>query len=81
MLVLVVSPAAESVAARGASMADSCPPYSARLRSARAYLERGDRAGAIAALREAREALKACMREEATKGSLLAAHGRRTPAG
>ena len=42
-----------------------CPAYGAHLSRARVFLARGERAGALAELRRARQALEACLREEA----------------
>jgi len=53
----------------------SCPAYRSHLLEARASLTRGDRVGAIFALRQAREALRAC--SEAMRGDTrLASRGR-----
>jgi hypothetical protein len=41
-----------------------CPQYVRHLRTARECLERGDRAAALAELRVAREALRACLAED-----------------
>jgi len=67
---LVVSPARAEV---GTSPA-SCPGYVTHLRSARAYLAKGDRTSAVVELRQAEQALDSCARGEA-KGSLVAANG------
>jgi len=44
---------------------DGCRDYRAYLGRARSYLERGDRAGALAELRRARAALRSCLRDDA----------------
>jgi hypothetical protein len=65
----VVGPATAEV---GTSPA-SCPGYVTHLRSARAYLAKGDRASAVVELRQAEQALDSCARGEA-RGSLVAAY-------
>jgi len=52
--------------------ATECRAYQVALGAAHAALERGDRAQAIAALRAAQAALRACQREEARGTGLLA---------
>ncbi len=64
---LVVSPARAEV---GTSPA-SCPGYVTHLRSARAYLAKGDRTSAVVELRQAEQALDSCARGE-VQGSLVA---------
>jgi hypothetical protein len=64
-----------------ASLRATCPEYLSVLRAAKASLERGDRAGAIAALREAQQALGACIRREAEETALAYAGARETPNG
>jgi hypothetical protein len=52
-----------------------CAGYVEHLREARTQLERGDRAGAVAALRRAKEALHACGQEGSSeRGSMPHAH-------
>ncbi len=63
MVVMVLSGAEMALAERApSSMAETCPAYAARLLDARASLGRGDRVGAVAALRGAQDALAACIR-------------------
>ncbi len=57
--VLLTAPAAGAL-----SVAQECPAYVAELQHARTSLVRGDRTGAIAALREAQRALAECIRRE-----------------
>ena len=66
---LVVSPARAEVGTPPAS----CPGYVTHLRSARAYLAKGDRTSAVVELRQAEQALDSCARGEA-QGSLVAAN-------
>lgn len=66
---LVVAPARAEVGTPPAS----CPGYVAHLRSARAYLAKGDRPSALVELRRAERALDSCARGEAP-GSLVAAN-------
>jgi hypothetical protein len=55
-----------------------CAGYVAHLREARTELERGDRAGAVAALRRAKEALHACGQEDSNeRGSMPHGHSDR----
>jgi hypothetical protein len=49
-----------------------CSGYAAYLHVARQCLEQDDRAGALAALREARTALATCLRESADETALAA---------
>ena len=50
-----------------------CPGYRVALQTARGALDRGARAEAVAALQRAKAALETCRRQEARRGSLLAA--------
>ncbi len=68
------------VAAQELPLAASCPAYVTHLRSARESLERGDRAGAVAALRQAQEALATCLREAAQGEVRFVARRCSTPA-
>jgi hypothetical protein len=52
-------------AAEGATAPADCPGYVAHLRSARAYLARGDRQAAADELRQAKQALDSCTRGDA----------------
>ena len=61
-----------SAGAESGDLASSCPRYTAHLRSARAYLERGDRTGAQAELQRAQQALQECMRGQAGETGLAA---------
>jgi len=63
----VVGPARAEVGTPPAS----CPGYVTHLRSARAYLAKGDQASAVVELRQAEQALDSCARGEAP-GSLVA---------
>lgn len=49
-----------------------CSGYAACLQRARHCLEKDDRAGALAALREARAALASCLRQSADETALAA---------
>jgi hypothetical protein len=53
-----------AVPALGEPLSATCPDYTAQLQQARAALARQDRAGAIAALRNAQAALSACEETE-----------------
>lgn len=79
-LLLAVPAIPESATAEGTTAAGRCPRYRAYLLSARAHLEHGDRAGAVAELRRAEEALEGCVREEAAGANGLATSGVRAPA-
>ena len=57
--------ATAAAAAEAATLPANCPGYVAHLRSARAYLARGDRQAAGGELRQAREALDSCARSAA----------------
>jgi len=65
----VVGPARAEVGTAPAS----CPGYVTHLRSARAYLAKGDRTSAVVELRRAEQALDSCARGEAL-GSLIGAN-------
>ncbi len=68
--------AAPKAFAEGRSQTEAgCPAYRSDLLDARASLTRGDRAGAIAALRRAREALDTCS-EAAHGAARFASRGR-----
>ena len=69
---LLASMVVKSATAEEVTAAESCPTYRVHLRSARVYLERGDRAGALRELRGAQEALESCIREDAEEISLAA---------
>lgn len=47
-----------------ARLSDRCPAYRVHLLKARDDLKRADRVGAVAELRQAREALRACVQDE-----------------
>jgi hypothetical protein len=47
------------------SVAARCPRYVATLERAKGLLQRGDRDAALSALKQARDVLSACLREEA----------------
>jgi hypothetical protein len=66
--------------ADGTPPAVRCPSYRAHLCEARVRLARGDRAGALAELRSADEALGSCIRKEADGASFFARHARLDPA-
>jgi hypothetical protein len=59
-------------AAKGATVGLNCPEYVAHLRSARAYLARGNRQDAAEELREAKKALDSCARTDATGDAVTA---------
>ena len=65
----VVGPARAEVGTAPAN----CPGYVTHLRSARAYLAKGDRTSAVVELRRAEQALDSCARGEAL-GSLIGAN-------
>ncbi len=54
-------------------VAAHCPAYADHLRAAKAYLENADRGNATAELRLARDALRACAREDDEETALAAA--------
>jgi hypothetical protein len=59
VVVLLAAPAM-----RAESVAEHCPGYAAQLRRARDLLVHGERAGAIAALRGAQDAIGECLRRD-----------------
>ena len=62
---LLVVPAVTPAVAEGGSVAKSCPAYRTHLRTARAYLARGDRVATLSELQRAQRALESCLREDA----------------
>jgi hypothetical protein len=56
---------AELLSREPRAAANSCSDYRAHLARARSYLERGERAGALAELRRARALLQSCLRDHA----------------
>jgi hypothetical protein len=56
------------VASAGRAEEPRCADYVEHLRQARMELERGDRTGAITALRKAKAALRACGQEGSSEG-------------
>ncbi len=72
VVIAVASAAGHPVHANAMSVAAGCPKYQAHLRSARSALQRGDRADALAELRQAQEALESCLRENAGESGLAA---------
>ena len=63
----VAAPARES-----ASALTGCPGYTDHLHKARAYLERSERANAIAELKRARESLRSCEEAQGDETALAA---------
>ena len=80
MLVLLAGPVARFASAGDPAVGMPCPAYGAHLSRARAYLARGERAGALTELRRARAALEACLREEAGEAHPLAGLRASSPA-
>ena len=71
---------AGSAVAESGDLASSCPRYTAHLRSARAYLQRGDRTGAQTELQHAQRALQECIRDQSVETGLAARALHVTPA-
>lgn len=68
---LLLLGAAPTRAAEPRPNSDGCASYGAELRLARTRLQRGDRVGAVAALRRANEALRSCADEDSGHGGLV----------
>ena len=70
LLILGVSGLPATAAAEVTTLSVKCPGYVNHLRTARAYLARGERMAAAAELRQAKSALDACARGDATSDPL-----------
>ncbi|HLK11527.1 MAG TPA: hypothetical protein VKW76_09100 [Candidatus Binatia bacterium] len=75
VVVLALSPA---LGLAGSTSSDPCPAYREHLAAARALLTRGDRARALAELRDARRALDSCRRSTG-QGPVAGGAGDRSP--